>query len=446
MPLLLLASLFYYGYWNFWNLRIIVMSIFVNYAFSVVLSHASGFRRFFFVLGILFNLGLLAYFKYTDFLILNVDAVFGLALPLQDIALPIGISFFTFQQIAYLVDVYKKEFDPCGKGVVNYALFISFFPQLVAGPIVLHKELMPQLADVNALKVQWANVYRGFVLLSIGLAKKVIVADSLSPFVAYCFDIIPGMTFLEALFGSIAYSFQLYFDFSGYSDMAVGCALFFNVHIPFNFISPYRASSPQDFWRRWHVTLSRWLGAYVYIPMGGSRVGTARTLMNIFMTFVLGGLWHGAAWTFVFWGGVHGVALSLHRMWRVFFSLRFPKVLAIVVTFFYVNVAWIPFRAMSFERVGIFVDAFLGKNGIGLRQSFQEHVVQQVYAGHLEWKMLLVMLASLFLVVFFCKNSLEISACPPTMRKTVYCIGLILISFVFMASPERISEFIYFQF
>lgn len=258
------ASLVFYGTWNYWYLILILGSIAINFSLGKAISVLS-YKKILFSVGLIFNIGLLGYYKYTDFIICTVNSVIHLNLPLQNIILPIGISFFTFQQIAYLTDIYKGEHNSDREGIISYSLFVSFFPQLVAGPIVHHREMIPQFEDVNAFRVNWENIYKGFIIFSIGLGKKVIIADSLSPIVGQGFDVYEMLSFTEAFIASIAYSLQLYFDFSGYSDMAIGCALFFNIKLPWNFNSPYRALSVQDFWRRWHITLSRWLGQYIYI-------------------------------------------------------------------------------------------------------------------------------------------------------------------------------------
>lgn len=299
---ILLASFFYYAYWRVENILLIFASIGFNYMLGNMLSSATKYRKLLFVAGIGCNLLALFYFKYTMFALETVNALSTAQLSVPQIILPIGISFFTFQQIAYLSDIYTGKHDPTGEGLLNYSLFVCFFPQLVAGPIVHHKEMMPQFASAQARIVNWENIYKGLILFSIGLAKKVLIADTLSPLVGYAFDQAGSLTFSEALYASLCYTLQLYFDFSGYCDMAIGCGLMLNIQLPWNFDSPYKATNIQEFWRRWHITLSRWLRDYLYIPLGGNRKGDIRTLGNLFLTFLLGGLWHGAAWTFVIWG------------------------------------------------------------------------------------------------------------------------------------------------
>jgi D-alanyl-lipoteichoic acid acyltransferase DltB (MBOAT superfamily) len=267
-------------------------------------------------------------------------------MPLLHLALPLAISFFTFQQIAYLVDSYRKETKEYD--FLNYALFVTFFPQLIAGPIVHHKEMMPQFASKWNLVKNYRNIALGLFIFSIGLFKKVVIADTFATWATPGFDVATTLTFFEAWATSLSYTFQLYFDFSGYTDMAIGAALLFNIKLPINFNSPYKATDIQDFWRRWHITLSRFLRDYIYIPLGGNRKGSFRTYNNLIITFLLGGLWHGAGWTFVFWGFLHGVALAIHRVWS---SLGFKiwTWLAWLITFNFVNIAWIFFRAKEWD-------------------------------------------------------------------------------------------------
>ncbi|MFI3211739.1 MAG: MBOAT family O-acyltransferase [Eubacteriales bacterium] len=398
-------------------------------------------RKIAFIAGLLFNISLLAYFKYTDFLIATANDILSTNFTLLHIILPIGISFYTFQQIAYLSDIYTKKHVATEQGFLHYGLFISFFPQLIAGPIVHHKEMMPQFANRENQQIKWDNIYWGLVLLACGLFKKVLIADNISPIVAESFDIRESLTFMEALFGSLAYTLQLYFDFSGYSDMAVGIGLFFNIHLPFNFFSPYKAQNIQDFWRRWHITLSRWLREYLYIPLGGNRSGSGRTLANLFLTFLVGGIWHGAAWTFVAWGALHGLAVVVHRLWTK--SGRALHVVpAVILTFLFVNFTWIFFRAPDFDRVGVFLDAFLGQNGFWLHRDFMRVV---------NYKGLITVIVS-FIACFTLQSSKEFYE-----KKEPSCYLSIGITSIFLAIlyylfslwcfyPEIEPDFIYFQF
>ena len=296
------ASLFFYGYFNPSYLLIIVLSIFVNYLLAACISGGKGrFQTVCFWLGILFNVGLLGYFKYRDFFVENINALFHTSFLLKHIALPLGISFFTFQQLSFLVSIRKGEerlerFD-------DYCIFVLFFPQLVAGPIVLYSEMIPQFKDPRRRYWNWDNAAAGAYIFTVGLFKKTVIADTLALFVDTGFGA-TSLGFCAAWATALSYTFQVYFDFSGYSDMAVGLGKLFNIDIPFNFRSPYQSESIGVFWRRWHITLSRALQSYVYFPLGGSREGKLKTYRNLLITFLVSGLWHGAAWTFVLWGGL----------------------------------------------------------------------------------------------------------------------------------------------
>jgi len=344
---LVFSSLFFYSWWNVAYLPLILSSIIFNYVFGNLLARRSSddkrfFSRSILIFGVTCNLTLLGYFKYADFFIANINIMFGSQFELLHIVLPLAISFFTFQQIAYLVDSYHQDMQE--HGFLNYAVFVSFFPQLIAGPIVHHKEMMPQFASIQSKVVSYKNISAGLYIFSIGLFKKVFVADTFAVWATNGFDVEKTLNLVEAWVTSLSYTFQLYFDFSGYCDMAIGLALLFNIKLPINFNSPYKAKDIQDFWKRWHMTLSRFLMDYVYIPLGGNRRGNSRTYNNLMITFFLGGLWHGAGWTFVFWGCLHGCALIIHRFW----SLRGFKMwgwLGWLITFNFLNITWVFFRA-----------------------------------------------------------------------------------------------------
>lgn len=347
---LVLVSLIFYGWRQPIFVLLLLGSILVNFGLGTVLAPnapigKSGLsRRAVLIFGILANLGVLGYFKYADFFVANLNGLLAADFTLPNVILPIGISFFTFTQIAYLVDVYKgkaKEYD-----LTNYALFVSFFPQLIAGPILHHREMMSQFASRWTLAVRYRNIFAGLFIFSIGLFKKVMIADSFAVWADAGFSHTEGIDFISAWVTSLSFCFQLYFDFSGYCDMAIGAGLLFNIRLPINFNSPYKALDIQDFWRRWHITLSRWLRDYVYIPLGGNRCSENRVHVNLLATFLLGGLWHGASWMFVIWGAAHGAALVVHRLWQQT-GLRLPKALAWLLTFFFVTATWVLFRAES---------------------------------------------------------------------------------------------------
>lgn len=311
--ILVFSSLFFYSWWNIAYLPIILSSMLINFVVGNTIGKQQRItifqKKVLLIFGIVFNLGLLAYFKYADFFLENLNNVFDASFPILDLALPLAISFFTFQQIAYLVDSYKGETTEYD--FLNYALFVTFFPQLIAGPIVHHKEMMPQFMSKWNLVRNYKNIAAGLFIFSIGLFKKLIIADTFAQWANYGFDQAEILTVVEAWVTSLSYTFQLYYDFSGYTDMAIGAALLFNIRLPINFNSPYKAHNIQDFWRRWHITLSRFLRDYIYIPLGGNRSGSFRTSCNLMATFIIGGIWHGAGWTFIFWGGGAWIGNSL---------------------------------------------------------------------------------------------------------------------------------------
>ena len=390
------------------------------------------------------NIGALMYFKYTNFFINTLNVTCSTQIQTLNIILPLGISFFIFQKIAYLSDIYMYRHDPSNNGLLNFGLFASFFPQLIAGPIVHHKEIMPQFASNSSPAVNWENIYCGFVMLSIGLAKKIILADNLAQIVRYSFDEVGSLTFTEATLASITYSLQLYFDFSGYSDMAIGCALFFNIILPQNFCTPYKSLNIQDFWRRWHITLSRWLRNYLYIPLGGNRSGPIRTLCNLFITFLLGGFWHGAAWTYLLWGAMHGIALAMHRLWLRACSKPVPTTLAWLMTFVFVNFAWIVFRVPNFGRLGKFCDAFLGYNGFVFRANFKEHLLNTL--GLPSFTMIHIFVCASFALAVLGRNSSELLSCKDRSLVTLIVPILFAASILQIIMESTIPEFIYFQF
>ncbi|MDO4987603.1 MAG: MBOAT family O-acyltransferase [Synergistes sp.] len=306
------------------------------------------------------NLALIGYFKYADFFAQNIAAIFGASWHTKNIFLPLGISFFTFQQIACLVDTYKGKIGRLS--LYRYALFVSFFPQLIAGPIVLADTLIPQFDNKRIFCLSYKNLCIGITLFSIGLFKKVVIADTFSPWVAAAFGADHALTFIEAWGGALSYTFQIYFDFSGYSDMALGLGRFFNIELPINFNSPYKAASITDFWRRWHITLSGFLKEYLYIPLGGNRRGKLRRYINLMLTMLLGGLWHGAGWTFVIWGGLHGLFLTINHLWREHKPFDIPKPISHLITFVCIVIAWVFFRADNVAQATEILKGMAGMN------------------------------------------------------------------------------------
>jgi len=355
------ASLVFYAWWSLDFLVILLGSITANFGLLRLALRqplGSGRRKAAVATGALLNLSLLGWFKYAGFLAFNLNALTGAHVDVGQILLPLGISFFSFQKIALLIDVQRGDIDDIE--FFDYLLFVTFFPQLIAGPIVLFTEVRPQFDSPGRLGVRWGNLAVGLSIFAIGLAKKTLIADEMAQFATPLFDAAAKgalLTGADAWTGALAYAFQIYFDFSGYSDMAIGLAWMFGIALPYNFNSPYKATSIVDFWHRWHVTLSRFLRVYLYIPLGGNRLGPARRYVNLITVMLIGGLWHGAAWTFVVWGLLHGLYLSVNHAWRALGiaapSARPARLLATgaswLVTFLAVVVAWVLFRAASFE-------------------------------------------------------------------------------------------------
>lgn len=305
-------SFWFYGYFNLSYLLIMVGSIAFNYIFHLLLSKKPDKKLIF--LAVAGNLGILFYFKYFDFFLSTVNTVFQSSFALRGILLPLGISFFTFQQISFVVDTYRGEVQNCS--LIDYALFVSFFPQLIAGPIVNHGEMLPQFRKAGQDEVRWEQIAEGFGLFILGMAKKVLIADTFGAGADYGYDNIAFLGRMDAVLVIVFYALQLYFDFSGYCDMARGIGKMLGIEIPVNFDSPYKATNIVEFWKRWHITLNRFFTKYVYIPLGGNRKGAARMYLNLMIVFLLSGLWHGAGWNYLVWGAMHGVLYVVTRFWQ----------------------------------------------------------------------------------------------------------------------------------
>ena len=376
-----LASLTFYAAWDARFVLLLLASIAFNYGAGYWI----GLRRVTdaskepskqakktLVAAISLNLILLGYFKYANFFLASAGQLIGSHIPALDIILPLGISFFTFTQIAFLVDVYRgiaREFN-----FIHYLLFVSYFPHLIAGPVLHHKQMMPQFNNHSTYRINAEHVAVGLTIFVLGLAKKVLIADNLAEYATPIFNAArDGQVLLlcESWVGALAYTLQLYFDFSGYSDMAIGLSLMFNIRLPMNFNSPYKATSIIDFWRRWHMTLSTFLRDYLYFTLGGNRKGPTRRYLNLMATMLLGGLWHGAGWTFVIWGGLHGVYLMINHGWRELKKYwgwgdggRLAALAAGALTFIAVVVAWVFFRAENFSSAWAMLSGMTGGNGV----------------------------------------------------------------------------------
>ena len=365
---LTLMSLVFYGWWNARYLLLLVPLMFANFAVATRIAPRGGQRpaaaKPLLMFGLAFNLAALGYFKYANFFLDNVNSLLGLDLFLEKIVLPIGISFFIFQKIAFLVDAYDGKVERFN--LLDYSLFVAFFPQLIAGPIVHHSEVMPQFRKAGSVPADYFAL--GITIFMIGLAKKVLFADTAASYASPQFAALATGAKLDLF----AYTAQLYFDFSGYSDMAIGGALLFGIRLPVNFNSPYKSASIIEFWRRWHISLSRFLRDYLYIPLGGNRKGRARRYVNLLITMLLGGIWHGAGWTFAIWGALHGLYLTINQAWRMLNEkLGFPsepsnglgRRIGQVTTFLAVVVAWVFFRS---ENVSSAVEMLKAMAGIDL--------------------------------------------------------------------------------
>ena len=370
---LVLSSLFFYSYWNPIYLPLIAVSIVVNFGLGLAIQSQRDLiqagqtpaqyatPKQILTIGVLFNLGLLGYFKYADFFLGSINWVTGSTLSLLNITLPLAISFFTFQQTAYLVDAYKKGIKE--RDFLNYSLFVTFFPQLIAGPIVHHKEMMPQFKQLRAKVINLDNVSLGLVIFTIGLFKKLIVADTFAIWANAGFTSQEALSLLDAWQAALAFTFQLYFDFSGYSDMAIGGALLFNIRLPVNFRSPYQSVNIQDFWNRWHITLSNWLRDYLFVPIGGFKRSIPRVYTALFLTMLFGGLWHGASWTFVVFGAMHGTALVLHRHWRRK-KYKMTDRMGWLTNILFINFTLVLFRSDTFERAVQVYESMFGAHGL----------------------------------------------------------------------------------
>ena len=439
---IILASLFFYGYQNVNYLALILASIAVNYLIALGIQKQNAGAKPLLILGVLFNVALIGYFKYYDFFIENINLVAGTDFVLKRIMLPLGISFFTFQQLSFLVSVYQGE-EKVEK-LRDYALFVLFFPQLVAGPIVLYSEMIPQFKDRQRRYFNAENFAAGIYIFSMGLFKKAVLADTLCVFADNGFAMgDPGLAAAWAT--TLSYTLQIYFDFSGYSDMAVGLGKMFNIDIPFNFLSPYQSESITQFWRKWHITLGRALSTYVYKPLGGNRKGLTRTCINLLLTFLVSGFWHGASWTFILWGGLHGVFMVIERLLGKRREIV-PKMIRIFATFMVVNALWVLFRA---ENIGQTMEIFRGMVAFDRLALYQMSDVMGETANinfplTFDVAYIGTMIVTLLFVVFGCKNSAaRLERYTATTKTAISAAALFAVAFLCLS---RESVFIYFNF
>lgn len=446
-------SLWFYAYFNISYLPIIVGSILVNYLLYRIMEKAVK-RKIVVFSGIIINLSVLFYFKYFDFFIENINGLFGTDFLLRNVLLPLGISFFTFQQIGFLVDAYRKEAE--GYSFLDYALFVTFFPQLIAGPIVTHKEMIPQYQDTSKKKFDIENFSTGIYGFVLGMTKKVLVADTFGRGVDWAFQNAGKLNGLAVLLVMLSYMIQLYFDFSGYSDMARGIGKMFNIEIPINFYSPYKAVDLIDFWKRWHITLSRFFTNYLYIPLGGNRKGKARTYINIFLIFFVSGIWHGAGWTYMIWGAMHGIVYVLNRIFKKGVE-KIPKVLSWAVTTVFLMFSWIFFRAESVSQAVLLIKR-LFREGFDLPwvptnlaacYQMEEFWYPLKILGvdklpSSQYYMMFALIGAGWLVMLLCKNVNEkMESKSTSVWNAVVCAVLFLWNIL---SFSGVSSFLYFNF
>ena len=449
-------SLWFYGYFDIHYLYIIILSIAINYLISFLIKKIEKLKKIFLITGLVCNLVLLGYFKYFDFFVSNINAVFKTDFALKHIVLPLGISFFTLQQISYIVDRYKGSAPHVN--ILKYASFVTFFPQLVAGPIVLHSTLLPQFEAENARKFDINSFLEGSVRFILGLIKKVLIADLFALPVDYGFDKLYYLDTPSAWIVAICYTLEIYFDFSGYSDMAIGLGKMFGIDLPENFNSPYKATSVREFWKRWHITLTSFLTTYLYIPLGGNRKGSFRTALNTMIVFAVSGFWHGASWAFVLWGVLHGLGVLWSR--RKFLKVK-HKLPAQIFTMFFLVVTWTIFRSETLNTALImlkkmFIPSYTGfiidiGSTMSLLPELKGVMEKILHIGAPTLYIIYASLLGVFIVIAFIlcnlKNAREITA---EQKQKNYSFGFIIclgvafaLCVIFMT---RVSTFLYFNF
>jgi len=446
-----LSSLVFYGWLSRKAVPLLIISIGVNYYFGFLLARPwadSRGKYWTLVAALVLNLSILGIFKYADFFIGNVNGALA-ALTIGQIqtlklTLPIGISFFTFTQIAFLVDCYEGKVRE--RSFANYFVFVTYFPHLVAGPVIHHAQLIPQLRRPETFRINYNMVATGLTIFVIGLSKKMLLADPLSEYADKLFTaagIGAAPMLIASWSGVLAYTFQIYFDFSGYSDMAIGLSLLFGIHLPINFNSPYKATSIIDFWRRWHISLSTFLRDYLYIRLGGNKFGEARRFLNIFITMLLGGLWHGASWTFVLWGALHGLYLVINHAWRALVPLQdghsnVSNSVGWLITFPCICFAWVLFRSERLASAANIFQGMLGMNGIGPEGADRSFFI---------------LLALSFFITLGVKNCAELFSYSPYKFTAVswkpdlkWAITITAIFAICVLKIGKVSPFLYFQF
>lgn len=446
-------SLWFYAYFNIGYLPIIIGSILVNFLLYRIMGKASK-RKIVLALGIIINISVLFYFKYYDFFIESINSLFGTDFLLKHVLLPLGISFFTFQQIGFLVDAYRKEAE--GYSFLDYALFVSFFPQLIAGPIVTHKEMIPQFQDSSKKKFDAENFSTGIYGFVLGMSKKVLVADTFGRGVDWAFQNANRLNGLAVLMVMLSYMIQLYFDFSGYCDMARGIGKMFNIEIPINFDSPYKAVDLIDFWKRWHITLSRFFTQYLYIPLGGNRKGKVRTYLHIFLIYFVSGIWHGAGWTYIIWGAMHGTVYVLNRIFKKGIE-KIPKALTWAATMIFFMFSLIFFRSWSVSQAVLLIKRLFTEGfdlpwvpaDLAACYQMEEFWYPLKVLGvdrlpFSQYYMMFILIGAAWLVMLLCKN---VNERMESKKRSVWnAIGCAVLFLWNIVSFSGVSSFLYFNF
>lgn len=455
---LIVASLFFYGWWNFIYVFLLLASITTNYLISQQIINSLKKRKAWFITGLIFNITLLCYFKYMDFFIDNVNHIFNTDIPLLHIALPLGISFFTITQIAYLTDCYEKL--SVDRSIVDYSLFVTYFPHLLAGPILHHKQIMPQFKSLKTKFLNLENITKGLFIFFIGLFKKVIIADQFAIWANLGYESVEKglvLNLLESWASVYSYAFQLYFDFSGYCDMAIGASLLFNIALPINFNSPLKATNIIDFWKRWHISLTNFITAYIYTPLLKSfkQISFTNAMIATIITFLIAGFWHGAGWNFIIFGLLNGIGIVINHIWSKKLKFKLPKIIAWIITFNFINITWVFFRAQTFEGAITMLKGMLGFGGISL-PAFLSKYFQNSWGGGIhfgetfaniapeEAKFLLTYIFLAFIIILIFKNSIKLKDNFKPNYKNLFFI--IFLATLCIINLNKATQFLYFDF
>jgi alginate O-acetyltransferase complex protein AlgI len=458
---LLGASYFFFYFSSNYLLSLLILSTFLDFYVGKYIYEAKTKtqKKILLTISLCGNLGLLGFFKYADFGITQFNLLgnsFNLTeIPLLHLALPIGISFYTFQTISYTVDIYRGKLTP-SKSLTEFALFVSFFPQLVAGPIVRASHFLPQLREkmdnfsknnLRLIIIQNSNLKLGITIMAFGFLKKIFFADNIAPIVNDVFSSTAGSTSFEVWLATIGFAFQIYGDFSGYSDIAIGAALILGFKLPINFNKPYFATSPSDFWRRWHISLSSWLRDYLYIPLGGNKKSSSRSFVNLLSVMIIGGLWHGASINFILWGALHGMYLVIYKVFQIyfpklsqnsFFKTRYGKIISILVTQYFVFLAWIPFRVQDTQDMFYYMNKYIFID-------FQTSEVISFIFGNHKFSVLILLLFIIFNFISYKKPNIVMGISKLNLKYWIIILTVIslLVTLFYNGNPE---DFIYFRF